>query len=634
MNRLIRILVCSVITVSAFAQDKSLLVIGDKHFSVGEFNYIYNKNNALTLEPVSKEDYLNLFVNYKLKVEEALAQGYDTLSAFKKELNFYRNELAKPYLSDKKAEDEVIKEAYNHLCYEVDASHILIELPKTPSPEDTLKAYKRIADIKRQLDEGADFEQMVLKYSEGPSAKQSNGHLGYFTAFMMVYPFEKAAFNTPVGEVSKITRTSFGYHLIKIHDKRKNRGEIQVAHIMKAYPYKASEIIQNQSKIAIDSIYRKLQEGASFDAMAAQFSDDKQTVGNNGQLPWFGTGQMVPEFSEAAFSLTENGQISKPVKTKFGWHIIKRIDVRPIKTQEQSREDILQKIRRDERAFAGKQATVKRLKKEYAYTVNAKDLLKLEQLTLKYSKGEKAGLVAQLNKAALKPASFGDRIVTSKYFADKGFSFALPAEGLSKADFEYIWNACIEQELLDYEKANLERKYPEFNYLMREYHDGLLIFEISRKEIWDKASNDSIGLMNFYHEHSTNYMLDEHFSGTLYYCKTKKNSKDIKKMLRKTPNLEKNDLSSDLADGVLIKEGRFFQTDEPLLDKQVWKRKANISTTDYPYLITVGQKVEKTLPPLEEIKGQVISDYQTELEKRWIVHLKEKYKPVLNTFAL
>ena len=634
MNRLFSLLALISFSIAISAQDEPLLVIGNKHFTVDEFNYIYNKNNALAQDTVSKADYLDLFVIYKLKVEEAIAQGYDTIPSFKKELEFYRNELAKPYLSDKKAEEEVVQEAYEHMRYEVEASHILINLPKAPNPKDTLKAYNRIADVKRQLDNGADFEQMVLKYSEGPSARQSNGHLGYFTAFMMVYPFEKAAFNTPIGEVSDITRTSFGYHLIKVHDKRENKGQIQVAHIMKAYPYKASETIQNQSKIAIDSIYKKLISGASFEAMVTQFSDDKQTVSNQGKLPWFASGEMVPAFSEAAFALTKDGAISKPIKTKFGWHIIKRMAVRPIKSLEECRAEITQKIKRDERAFAGIQATVKRLKEEYDYTINEKDLLKLEQLTIQYSKMGQSSFVDKLSQAQLQPSSYAGRVLTSKDFASNGITFSWPEEGLTKLDFEYAWRHFVERTLIDFEKKNLKHKYPDYKHLMNEYFDGLLIFEISQKEIWNKASNDSIGLVTFYHKNSDNYMLDEHYKGTLYYCKSKKGSKTIKKMLAKTKEGEVLELPKELSDQVQVKKGRFFKGDEPMLDNQVWDSKIKATSSDYPFLIKSGQMYEKAVQPLDDIRGQVVSDYQSELEEQWVIRLKEKYKPELKPFAL
>jgi len=634
MNRLFISFVFVVLTLSICAQEKPLLKIGDLSFSVDEFNYIYTKNNALSQKPVTRDEYIDLFVNYKLKVVEAMAQGYDTLPDFKKELDYYRNELAKPYLNDQKAVDEVVKEAYEHMCYEVDASHILINLPKIPSPEDTLKAYKRITNVKKQLEEGADFMQMVLKYSEGPSAKQSNGRLGYFGAFMMVYPFEKAAFSTPVGQVSEITRTSFGYHLIKVHDKRKNKGEILVAHLMKAFPYKANEVIQNQAKIGIDSIYRKLQNGASFNEMVTQYSDDKQTVSNNGQLPWFGTGRMVPSFSEAAFSLSENGQISKPVKTQFGWHIIKRLDSRPIKPIEECKADILQKIKGDERAFAGKKATVERLKGEYNYTINQTEFQAMKKLVIQKSKEGNLVIATQLKEAQLKPAHFDGGVLNSEDFANQAFNFSMPTEGLNAFDFQFIWDNYVEMALLAHEKAHLEAKFPEFNYLMKEYHDGLLIFEISQKEIWNKASNDSLGLNSFYEQNKASYRIEEHFNGTLYFCKTKKVSKQLKKALRQDSALTKDSLQKVWGDQVLIKEGRFFQNDEPLLDQQLWPSKVNNAGNEYPYLFKVGKKVEEAVQPLEAIKGQVISDYQADIEIMWLKHLKEKYQPVLNTFAL
>ncbi|WP_316044918.1 peptidylprolyl isomerase [Carboxylicivirga litoralis] len=632
MNRLLSLIIIALVSFGAMAQENTVLTIGEKTFSLEEFNYIYDKNNALTQEPVSKTEYVDLFVNYKLKVEEAIAQGYDTLPSFQQELNYYRNELAKPYLTDKKASDEVVKEAYEHMLYEVDASHILIKLDKSPSPEDTLKAYKKIAAIKAQLDNGAGFEDLAVKLSEGPSAP-NKGRLGYFGAFMMVYPFEKAAYNTPVGEVSDIIRTAFGYHLIKVHDKRKNKGEILVAHIMKAFPYQASELIQNQSKIAIDSIYQKLINGESFNAMVAQFSDDKQTVANNGKLPWFGTGRMVPEFSDAAFALEKNGDFSKPVKTQFGWHIIKRIDIRPVKPLEKCRDEIMQKIKRDERAFAGRKATIERLKEDYHYTLNEAAYKQLKTLVVKVSKGEKATFIEQVSQAGLQVASFDGQQINSTDFANNAFPFNLPPAGLTEANFTQIWTDYEGNQLIEYEKANLESKYPEFRYLMNEYHDGLLIFEISQKEIWNKASNDSLGLTRYYEAHKDDYVLDEHFNGRLLYCKNKATYKQLKKLIKKDAKLPVDSLTSDLAANVMEKEGRFFKGDEALLDEQVWKVKKVTAENTYPYLLTVGKKQEKSIQPLNEVRGRVISDYQEELEKNWIKDLKQKYNPKLNTFV-
>lgn len=617
----------------ASAQETPFLTIGEKQYSIDEFNYIYEKNNALTQQPVSKEEYVELFVNYKLKVEEAIAQGYDTLPSFQKELNYYRDELAKPYLSDKKATEEVITEAYEHMRYEVDASHILIKLPQSPTPTDTLLAYKRIAKVKQLLDEGADFEEMVLTYSEGPSAQQSNGRLGYFTAFMMVYPFEKAAYETPVGQVSAITRTSFGYHLIKVHNKRKNKGEILVAHIMRAFPYKASEAIQTQAKIAIDSIYRKLQNGESFNAMVAQFSDDKQTVPNNGKLPWFSTGRMVPEFSEAAFALTENGQISEPVKTQFGYHIIQRLDSRPIKPLDECRDEILQKIKNDERALAGKQATVKRLKREYNFQLNNKGFEQLKKFVTTNSSKDKDNWIEHLKSTDWLVASYDGGQIVSAHFAKEAIRFNLPETGVNDELFTMMWDAFVDSRLIELEKANLENKYPEFKYLMGEYHDGLLIFEISQKEIWNKASNDSLGLADFYARHTDDYVLQEHFDGQLISCQTKGVSKQLKKIQKKQGGIVVDSLDTAITEQIQIKHGPFFKGDEPMVDALVWKAKKPAIDGSFPYVIVDGKVIPGHVQPLNTIRGRVISDYQEEIEQRWINELKQKYNPKVNSFV-
>lgn len=635
MNRFASIifLLSALFVQAASAQNNTLLTIGDKQFSIDEFNYIYEKNNALSQEPITKKEYVDLFVNYKLKVEEALAQGYDTVPSFQKELQYYRDELAKPYLSDKKAIEEVVEEAYEHMRYELDASHILINLPPSATPEDTLKAYQKILKVKQQLNDGADFEDMVLSYSEGPSAKQSNGRLGYFTAFMMVYPFEEAAYNTPVGEVSDIVRTAFGYHLIKIHDKRENKGEIQVAHIMRAFPYQANEAIQTQAKIAIDSIYRKLLDGESFNTLVAQFSDDKQTVPNNGKLPWFSTGRMVPEFSEAAFALTENGQIAPPVKTQFGWHIIKRLDSRPVKPLDECRDEILQKIKKDDRAFAGQKATVQRLKGEYNLVIDSKGYQQLKAFVVENSQTDNQEWLTRLQASDWLLASYSEGRITSADFASEIITFRLPQEGVSEELFERLWNSYLDQVMLDTEKANLENKYPEFKYLMGEYHDGLLIFEISQKEIWNKASNDSIGLVAFYEANKSNYVMDEHFDGRIIYCKSKTSYKQLKKLMKKAGNLTIDSLDQALKEELMVKQGPFFKGDEAQLDKQVWKVKTGAIATDYPYLISDGQLVPRQVQALNKIRGRVISDYQEELEKQWIEALKQKYHPKVNTFV-
>jgi len=630
--RSILIAILTLTTLTSEAQNTNLLTVDDHQYSIDEFNYIYNKNNSLSQNPLSKEEYIPLFVNYKLKVLEAMNQGYDTVPSFKNELEYYRNELAKPYLTDKKATEAVIEEAYNHLSYELNAYHILVKLPKSPSPADTLAAYNKIKEIQSQITDLDSFEKLAKEKSDCPSSVKG-GNLGYFTGFMMVYPFEKAAYNTEVGQVSEITRTSFGYHLIYIKDKRPNQGEIKVAHIMKMYPQNAPQKVKDKAKAEIDSIYAALQNGADFTEMVKKHTEDKNSLSTNGELPWFSTGRMVPEFADAAFALTENGQISKPVQTPFGWHIIKRIDKKSMKSLEDSREEIEQKIKRDERAYAGKKATINRLKKEYNYTENGDALNKIYK-AITANKVQKSDLTLdQIASKSYKLASFNKQEISSEDFAEYLKSKRVALSRINAKSYTKYWNECAEDEILTFEKSILEDKYPEFRFLMNEYHDGLLIFEISQKEIWNKASEDTTGLETYFAEHKDDYILPERFEGTLIHCNKKKDLKKIQSMVASPDFTLTDSIQNALSAFANIEQGSYTKGQFPLLDKQVWAEKTK-KKGEYKYLVTLGELKPMAERELNEVKGQVLSDYQKQMEDDWIKELREKYKPEINTTAI
>lgn len=601
---------------SGWAQNKTLLSIGNNHYSLEEFNYIFDKNNSLSQDPLTREEYVEIFVNYKLKVNEALAQGYDTMPSFKNELEYYYNELAKPYLTDKKATDAVVQEAYEHLSYEVDASHILIKLSQNANPEDTLDAYKRIKDIREQIKDENSFARLAREYSEGPSSK-NGGRLGYFTGFMMVYPFEKAAFTTELQSVSKIVRTSFGYHLIYVHDKRKNPGEIKVAHIMKILPPNAPANIGIQAKHDIDSVYYKLINGADFGDMVQKYSDDKNTLRNNGELPWFGTGRMVPEFAQAAFALADSGQISKPIQTPFGWHIIKLIQKRPIKPLEEQRDEILQKIKRDERAYAGQKATIQRLKSEY---------------NVQYDNSIILGLKNSSNKASENVAicTFADQTIYDDAFINHLNSSKINLDEINEETFIETWETFLDSKLITYEKNILKDKYPDFRFLMNEYHDGLLIFEISQKEIWNKASTDTIGLAQFFESNKNNYRQEESFEGTLFLCKNKKDYKKLKALLPSNTISYSDSLLTEIKTFAKIETGSFKKGEVALLDHHLWGEEKQ-KTKPYKYIVYNGEHLVERNRELDEVRGLVMSDYQTELENNWIKTLNKKHKPQVNS---
>jgi peptidyl-prolyl cis-trans isomerase SurA len=311
----------SLIQFPAMAQDKSaaVLTIDGEATSLEEFENIFRKNNRdSAISRLSLDEYMELFINFKLKVKEARELGMDTVSKFKTELEGYRAQLARPYLTDTDKLNDLVQEAYRNMGEEVRAMHILVNCAANAAPADTIKAYNRIAALRERVVNGEDFTSVAKSQggSDDPSVKDNGGDLGYFTAFQMVYPFEQAAYSTPVGKVSQPVRTRYGYHILYVVDKRKARGEIRVAHIVVKPKAEANGELNAQTKI--QEIYQKLKSGEStFEELSAKFSDDASSAKKGGELPWFGTGKMVAEFEDAAFSILKDGDFSEPFKTDF-----------------------------------------------------------------------------------------------------------------------------------------------------------------------------------------------------------------------------------------------------------------------------------------------------------------------------
>ncbi len=365
----------SIFAFNAFSQsDETLITIGKTKVSKGEFERIYQKNNNNLYNETEKknpEEYLDLFINFKLKVLEAEDLKMDTSSVFINELAGYRKELAAPYLTDVKYNEQMIRDLYERTTKEVNASHILLTVPKNASPDQDAAVLKRIKEIRQEIVDGKDFNEAAMQYSEDPSAKTNKGKLGYFTAFQMVVPFENAAFTTPVGEVSQPIKSSFGYHLLKVHDIRENQGEILVAHIMKMFPQEVTPEIKAQLKEQIDSIYTVLKNGADFAELAKAASDDKRSAVQGGEMAWFSSGRMIPEFANAAFAIKNVGDYTEPIETPYGYHIIKKLDTRPVASFEESKANLETRIKQDpERSITSKQVFIDKLKTQYNYKEN------------------------------------------------------------------------------------------------------------------------------------------------------------------------------------------------------------------------------------------------------------------------
>lgn len=615
-------------------ENAALITIDGEPVPADEFLYVFNKNQY-NIDSISQRqevlDYLELYVNFKLKVKEAEELGIHETDAFKEELEGYRKQLAKPYLTERKVTEDLIEEAYQRLKTEINAAHILLSLSPNASPEDTLKAYNKAIDIRRQAIQGKDFHQLARQYSEDPSATMNGGDLGYFTALQMVYPFEDAAYKTPKGQISMPVRTRFGYHLIYVKDKRPSQGQVKVSHIM----VRATQGISAEDSIAarkkIYEIYEQLRKGTDWFEMANQYSDDIASKASGGALPWFGTGSMIPEFENTAFSLSEEGKFSEPIKTAYGWHIIRLDDKKPLEPFEVLQPTLEMKVSKDSRAELNKAALIKRLKQENDFRPND------EMITAATEDIDSSLVMGQWTYTAENQAlnntlfTIKDKAYTVKDFYDYITEKQRPQRNMTVAQYmQVLYEQFSEEQLIAYEEAHLPEKYNEYRMLLKEYRDGILLFELMDKKVWSKAVEDTAGLRNFYEQHLSNYQWGERAKARIYVTTSQQKLDSVKtKNLLNQDDLENKDLALN------VFKGEYEQSDLPVLSKISWAPGTYDTQYDNRYYYIV---VEEILPPvtkkLNEIRGQVISDYQNHLEKEWVSVLREKHEVQINDEVL
>jgi len=619
-----------------------LLVVGGDPVSKEEFEAIYRKNNTKETSSSREalEEYLQLFINFKLKVKAAKDAGKDTVNAFKNELKGYRRQLAQPYLTDKEVNEQLVEEAYNRMKTDVRASHILISLGADALPKDTLVAYKRALSVREKLMKGEDFETLARKYSEDPSAQQNGGDLGYFTSMMMVYPFENAAYNTAKGEVSMPIRTRFGYHIVKVNDLRQAQGQVRVAHIMVKVNEKDNDTTAAKAETKINEIYKRVEGGEDFSLLASQFSDDRTSGKNGGQLPWFGTGKMVPEFEKVAFSLKEENEISKPFKSAYGWHIVKLLEKKGIPSFDEMKVELKQKVSKDSRSEVSKEAVLDRIKKENNFKEETKAL---EQVIAKVDTSFLSGTwdSSVADKLVMPLFSLGSEVTPqdefAKYLAQNQSkqSKSSSVEALVRKSYEYF----KEQKIIAFEDSRLEEKYPEFRLLMQEYRDGILLFEITDENVWSKALKDTAGLEEFYEKNKFNYMWEKRAEVVIYKASDEKIAKSARKLVAKRvkKNLSLEDIVSKINKtsqlNLQAEKGLFSKGDNEIVDAVAWEKgisedKLNADgTVTFVEVLEILEPMPKTI---SEARGLITADYQNFLEKEWITELKKKYSVTVN----
>jgi len=614
----------------AFSQQKDqvLMKINNKDITRSEFEYIYNKNNSNNeLDKKSLDEYVNLFVNFKLKVSAAESEGVDTTKAFRDEFMGYRQQLAKSYLTDDSVDEANALSIYERLKENVEASHILIRCKPDATPEDSLEAYHKAERARQRILKGEDFEKVAREVSEDPSVKQNGGSLGYFSALQMVTPFEDTAYSLKNGEVSKPVRTEFGYHVIKVTNRRPDMGKVLVAHIFKFLPQDVTREQENKATVQIDSIYNALKNGADFAALAKICSDDQGTAPRGGELPWIGFHQTVKEFENVAFSLNKD-EISKPFRSPSGMHIVKLIDRKSIEPFEEKKDEIIRRMNRQERGNKGVEALVEKLKGEYKFSYNDKVVNDVKSLM----KNVQAGKDSLSSTRAMN--------LSGDLFTLNGINY--PVQGFvvwakaQQGSSEKLLKDYASNSILAYEDSRLEQKYPEFGHLMQEYRDGILLFDISNRKVWDKASKDEKGLDTFFEENKANYKWDSpRFKGVIVHCKDKKTAKAAEKLAKKNPQEEwvtiiRKTLNNDSTSVVKVEKGLFIKGDNKYVDKLKFKSGSFESVKDYPVTIVIGKMLKKGPESYKDVRGPVTADYQNYLEADWIKELRDKYKVEIN----
>ena len=620
-----------------FGQDNTILEIDNQTVNKIEFEQIYWKNKKEKI--ATKEDldeYIQLFINFKLKVIAAEDLGLDTTKKFIDELSGYRVQLEKPYLIDTSINEDLINEAYYRTINEVNASHIMTKLGPNPRSEDTLKAFNKIKDIRNKIMSGkVGFEEAAEELSEDPYARSSKGNLGYFNAFKMLYSFECAAYNTPIGKISDIVRTKYGYHIVKPNSIRKAKGRVKTSHIMITTSLKTEN---NLSKEKINAIYKDLVEKTkTFEELAVEFSEDRKSAKNGGEIGWINSGgNFYPEFEEAVFSLNIDGEFSKPFKTPNGWHIVKRLNYEPVGDLKSMSYNLKNKIQKDARAQKTKSSFINKLKIEYQLKnmLNMKELITIiKNKNFNYENMEANKKIKTIKNTLLtfSNISYTNYDYIEYLLKSKSIEKNKIDQNLIKQQFEKF----INQKIIDFEKTQLEAKHPDFKALMKEYRDGILLFEISDQKIWTKAIKDTAGLKEFYALNKATWIWPNRVNGTLF-------TSESKKTLKKVSSLKtKKSLSNDSIMSILNKDNLFNLKYENKIIDDFSKYNLTFDQLNKGYnrpfnyeeklvLFYVEEKLNQRNKELKEAEGIIVSAYQNYLEDQWLTRLKKNHTITIN----
>ena len=640
---LLLLLAVSTGTINAQKQeDPTLFTVEDVPVGKSEFVYIYSKTNGQKADfsEESLDEYLDLYVKFKLKVKKAKDMRLDTIPQLNKELEGYRRQLADSYLIDKEVTEKLIKEAYERSKQDVDISHVLIGLRANAAPQDTLRAYQKAIAVKKRIESGEEFAKVAEEVSTDRSAKRNKGHVGYITAVLPngLYPLESAAYTLPVGQLSDPVRTTAGYHILKVNNRRPSRGEMEVAHIL----LRTKDKDPNRVKARIDSIHQLLQGGANFEALAKNLSEDKNTANKGGYIGFFGINRYEIAFEDAAFSLGKDGEYSAPFQTSVGWHILKRISKKGLKEYSVEKARLENQIRKDRRFEAAKVAMIERIKsennfKEYPEVLEAfKGSLTDTFLTFKWKAPKEGSREKLFDFGKKQTVTLGD--FTDYLGRSSRQRLKLGANNTATQVVDALYASFLNETCMKFEETQLENKYPDFKALMREYEEGILLFEATKILVWDMASQDTTGLKEFFNTIKGKYRWQERAVASTYRL-----SLENKDRINEVRDYAKDHTPEEVLEHfntndqilVSVETKKYEKGRNPDLNNMTWEAGKMSQFEEVARNKTIKfVKIEEVLPPaektLKEARGYVVADYQDHLEKQWVEQLKKEYKVKVN----
>lgn len=625
--------------VGAQQDDRVLFSVEDTPVTVSEFDYIYSKTNGeqANYSKASLEEYLDLYIKFKLKVQKAKELQLDTIQELQRELAGYRRQLADSYLINKEVTGQLIREAYERKQQDVDISHIFFRLSPRPTPEDTLLAYQKAMTVKKQLDNGVSFSTLAKSNSDDNSVQNNAGHIGYVTALFPkgYYDFETAAYTLPLNTVSEPVRTSGGYHLVKVHDRRPARGEVETAHILLRTEDKNKADVKKQ----IDALYQELENGGNFEALAREHSEDARTAPKGGYIGFIAINRFQEVFENAVFALSQDDTYSTPFESDLGYHIVKRISRKTLGSYEEEKAALEAQIQNDDRFEASRLALIESIKRnagfqEFPLVLQQFATMQNDTFYTFRWKEPTRGRDQVLFNLGAERATIGDFATFLIRSARQRLQLenrVPPNEAVKQLYEDFVEDYCMR-----YEESALEDKYPAFKALMREYEEGILLFEVTKQNVWDKAARDTSGLRAFYETIKGKYKWEERARVEVYTLPGQASA-----MVQRVREYAKKHKAEEVE--------QEYQLDGMNIEQKMIERKESsearkIRTWEAGYISNATMnretgaftftKVLEVVPPtdkaLNEARGYIIADYQDYLEKQWVEELRQEYEVKIN----